>query len=100
MAPSFTLLIIYHKNVVKTYIPIKNELEFTFIEIVNPKKSNILVGVIYRHPSMEFTDFNCNDLNNLLEDTSRQQQSIFLIGNFNVNLLHFNEHKDTVIDSI
>ena len=28
----------------------KNELESTFIEIVNPKKSNIIVGVIYRHP--------------------------------------------------
>ena len=28
----------------------KNELESTFIEIVNPKKSNIVVGVIYRHP--------------------------------------------------
>ena len=35
----------------------KNELESTFIEIVNPKKSNIIVGVIYRHPSMDNTDF-------------------------------------------
>ena len=26
----------------------RNELESTFIEIVNPKKSNIIVGVIYR----------------------------------------------------
>ena len=38
----------------------KNELESTFIETVNPKKSNIIVGVIYSHPSMDFTDFNCN----------------------------------------
>ena len=30
----------------------KNKLKSTFIEIVNPKKSNIIVGVIYRHPSM------------------------------------------------
>ena len=28
----------------------RNELESTFIEIVNPRKSNIIVGVIYRHP--------------------------------------------------
>ena len=27
----------------------KNELESTFTEIVTPKKSNIIVGVIYRH---------------------------------------------------
>ena len=45
----------------------KNELESTFIEIVNPKKSNILVGVIYRHASMDLADFNCNYLNKLLE---------------------------------
>ena len=38
----------------------KNELESTFIEIVNPKKSNILVGVIYGHPSMDLADFNCS----------------------------------------
>ena len=35
----------------------KNKLESTFIEIVNQKKSNIIVGVIYRHPSMDLTDF-------------------------------------------
>ena len=31
------------------YIYKKNELESIFIEFVNPKKSNIIVGVIYRH---------------------------------------------------
>ena len=41
-------------------IYIKNELESTFIEIVDSKKSSINVGVIYRHPSMDLTDFNCN----------------------------------------
>ena len=54
----------------------KNELESTFIEIVNPKKSNIIVGVIYRHPSMDLTDFNCNYLNKLLENISKEQKSI------------------------
>ena len=33
----------------------KNELESTFIEIANPKKSSIIVRVIYRHPSMDLT---------------------------------------------
>ena len=54
----------------------KNELESTFIEIVNPKKSNILVGVIYRYPSMDLADFNCNYLNKLLENISKEQKSI------------------------
>ena len=41
----------------------KNELESTFIEIVNPKKSSIIMGAIYRHPSIDLTDFNINYLN-------------------------------------
>ena len=45
----------------------KNEFEFTFIELVNPKKSNIILGVIYKHLSMDLTDFNCNCLNKLLD---------------------------------
>ena len=66
----------------------------TFIEIVNPKKSNIIVGVTYRHPSMDLTDFNCNYLNQLLENISKEQKSIFLLGDFNVNHLNYNERED------
>ena len=73
----------------------KNELESTFIEIFNPRKSNIIMGVIYRHPSMDLTDFNCNYLNKLLENFSREQKSIFLLRHFNVNLLNYNEHNQT-----
>ena len=73
----------------------KNELESTFIEIVNPKKSSFLVGVIYRHPSMDLADFNCNYLNKLLENISKEQKSIFILGDFNVNLLNYNDHNQT-----
>ena len=69
-------------------------MESTFIEIVNPRKSNIIVGVIYRHPSMDLADFDCNYLNKLLENTSKEQKSIFLLGDFNVNLLNYNEHNE------
>ena len=71
-------------NIYKT-----NEIYF---EIVNPKKSNIIVGVIYRHPSMDLTDFNCSYLNKPLENVSKEQKYIFLLGDFNVNLLGHNEH--------
>ena len=70
-------------------------MESTFIEIVNPKKSNIIVEVIYRHPSMDLTDFNCSYLNQLLENISKEQKSVFLLGDFNVNLLNYNEHNQT-----
>ena len=68
-------------------------MESTFIEIVKPRKSNIIVWVIYRHPSIDLADFNCNYLNKLLENISKEQKSIFLLGDFNVNLL--NEHNET-----
>ena len=73
----------------------KNKLESTLIEIVNPRKSNIIAGVIYRHPSMDLADFNCSYLNKLLENDSEEQKSIFLLGDFNVNLLNYNELNET-----
>ena len=44
---------------------------------------------------MDLADFNCNYLNKLLENTSKEQKSIFLLGDFNVNLLNYNEHNET-----
>ena len=73
----------------------KNELESTFIEMFNPKKSNINVGVSYRFPTMDLTDFNCNYLNKLLENIFKAQKSIFLLGDFIGNLLNYNEHNQT-----
>ena len=74
----------------------KNELESTFIEIVNPKKSNIVVGVIYRHPSMDLTDFNCSYLNKLLENICKEQKSIPLI----LQPTRITSHSTTLIDNI
>ena len=48
-----------------------SELESTFVEIINPKKSNIVVGIIYRHPSMNVTDF--NNYLNALRDFKRSK---------------------------
>ena len=70
----------------------KGTLESTFIEIVSPRKSNIIVGIIYRHPSMDLNDFNCSYLNKLFENVSKEQKSVFLLRDFNVNLLNYNEH--------
>ena len=50
------------------------------------------MGVIYRHPSVDLTDFDCNYLNKLLENISKEQESVFLTGDFNVDLLDYNEH--------
>ena len=96
MVPFFTLqIILSYKCHNDLNIYKKNELQSTFIEIANPKKSNIIVGLIYRHPSMDLADFNSNYLNKLLENISKEQKSMFLLEDFNVNLLNYNEHNQT-----
>ena len=44
---------------------------------------------------MDLTNFNCNFLNRLVENISKEQKSVFLLGDFNVNLLNYNEHNQT-----
>ena len=44
---------------------------------------------------MDLTDFNSNYLNNLLEKVSKEQKSVFLLGDFNINLLNYNLHSPT-----
>ena len=61
---------------------------------MNPQKSNI-VGTIYKDPLMDLTDFNSNCLNNVLEKVSKEQKSVFLLGDFNINLLNYNFHNLT-----
>ena len=79
-----------------------NELESTFIEILNPKKSNIIFDCIYKHLSVDLNDFNTNYQNNLLDKVSKEQKSVFLLGDFSINLLNYNDHKPTneSIDSL
>ena len=43
------------------------------LKLSTQKKSNIIVGVIYRHPSMDLTDFNCNYLSQLSENISKEK---------------------------
>ena len=69
----------------------KSELESAFIEVINPVKSNIFIGSINRHPSMDLEDFDKSFLNKLLEKVSKEQKPVCLLGDFNVNLLNYNE---------
>ena len=43
----------------------KSSLESLFVETINSKKSNIIVGVIYKHRSMDVVDFSKNYLTRL-----------------------------------
>ena len=47
---------------------------------------------MYKHPSMDLTDFNNNYLNKIL---GKEQKSIFLLGDFSINLLNYNVQNST-----
>ena len=66
----------------------KDQLESTFIETINSKKSNIVVSCVYKHPNMDVLDFN-SLINQLLDKISKEQKQIFLLGDFNINLLNY-----------
>ena len=65
-----------------------NELKSTFIELRNLKKQNVFIDCIYRHSSMSQEEFN-NYLSNLLEKLSREKKTVFLLSDFNINLLEY-----------
>ena len=44
---------------------------------------------------MDLTDFHCIYLYKLLDNISKEQKSIFLLGDFNANLMNYNEHNQT-----
>ena len=78
------------KNDLKIYKSF--ELEFKFIEICNPKNTIIIIGCIYKHPNMNIKEFNDDYLTELLEKLSKENKTIFLLGDFNVNLLYYDIH--------
>ena len=69
-------------------------LESVFTEIVIPHKKNIVLGCIYRHPTMDLHDFNENYLTPLMDKLNKDKH-IFLMGDFNVDLTKTEVDKDT-----
>ena len=69
------------------------QLEATFIE-VNLKNEKIVIGCIYRHPSMELSEFNNNYLTNLLDILSSENKTVVLPGDFNADLLKYDQNSN------
>ena len=66
------------------------KLESIFIEIVCPKSSNIIVGSIYKHPSLQVNNFTDDIILSLLGKLNKENsKKNFLLGDFNINLLQY-----------
>ena len=62
--------------------------ESLFIEVENPSGKNIIVGIIYRAPSLDSKSFiDAFDL--LLHDLSTEDKQVYVLGDFNIDLLKY-----------
>ena len=79
------------------------KIDSTFIEVTLPKKTNLIVGCIYRHLCMQICAFNDHYLNSLLDKLSKEaNKTIVLLGDFNIDLLNFDtsNHINTLLDDL
>ena len=79
------------------------KLESTFTEVTLPKKTNLIVGCINRHPSMDICTFNDHYLNPLLDKLSKDaNKTIVLLDDFKIDLLNFDtlNHINTIFDDL
>ena len=68
--------------------------ESIFLEIEQGKSKNILIGCFYRHHS-SLSAFNEDFLSKTLIQISKENKTCILLGDWNVNLLEYENHKDT-----
>ena len=77
-------------------------LESTFIEILEPKQTNTIVGCIYKHPCMSEKEFNDDFLTPLTQKLSKENKKVYLTGDFNIDLLKINTNEavDEYLDTL
>ena len=69
-------------------------IESTFIEILNKKQKNLIIGCVYKHPKHEVKDFTTNHMMPLLDKLSNEIKDIIIMGDFNVNLINCSDDKN------
>ena len=65
------------------------DLESIFVEILSPKKTNVILVCIYRHPHMGLNEFNEYYINNLLDKLSKENKTVFLLDDFIIDFLNY-----------
>ena len=69
--------------------------ESTFIEILNKKQKKIITGCVYNHPKDDVSDLTNNFITPLLDKLSNENKDIMIMGDFNINLITYNDDKNT-----
>ena len=79
-----------HHTIERNDLKICNkEYESTWIEILNQKCKNVVIGCIYRHPHYDnLDDFN-SCMKNLFLKLNKENKEVYICGDFNINLLKY-----------
>ena len=81
---------IYYKLRKDLQIYKSKQLQSKFIEVVQ-NKEGIIIGCLYRHPSMKLSEFNNHYLSNLIDKLSGKSKTIVHLGDFNADLLKYDK---------
>ena len=73
---------------------IDDDFEAVWIEIKNKKSKNIVCGCVYRHPNRDPTKF-FEYLESTFAQLNKEKQSIFIMGDFDFDLLQYETHNLT-----
>ena len=71
------------------------ELESIFIGVINSEDKNLIIGYIYRHTSMNPTEFTDSYISELLRKNTKEDKTIVLMGDFNIDLLKYDTNTDS-----
>ena len=72
----------------------EKELESYFVEVIQEKYLNSIVGVIYRHPCMDESTFINDYMQPLNDKLQNENKKLFITGDFNFDLLNL-DHTET-----
>ena len=76
------------RNDLKIYNP--GKIESTFIEIICSKSTDVIVGCIYKHPTLQINDFKSDFISPLLLKLQKESSKrISLLGDFSIDLLKY-----------
>ena len=51
----------------------------------------MIIGCVYKHPKHEVSDFSNNYITPLLDKLSNENKDIMIMGDFNINLINYND---------
>ena len=71
-----------------------NEFQTKFIEIINERGANVILGITYRHPKKASDNTYTDKLQETLNSILQEHKIVILAGDFNYNLLKYSKDKN------